>query len=258
LDAEATLAAERTRRRVLAPGADWQAMRDRFAADAPAIAARMGPIWHSCCDSWAGVLPDRVALRDVGAGQDWNYGALKDASDRLASALAAAGVGPGDRVAVFLPQGAHVMVAHFAILKLGAIVLPLFTLFGADALAYRLTDSGAVAAITDAANLPKLAALRCDLPALTVVLSLGGGPGARDLEAEIAAHPPMAAPVWGGPEDPAVMIYTSGTTGAAQGGAACASVPAGASAVDGTDPRRLSRNPAIAAGPRRTGPGSAG
>lgn len=217
MDAEAILLAERARRRVLMPGAGWQAMRDRFAAEAPAIAARMGPIWYSCCDSWAAVLPDRVALRDLGAGQDWTFGALKEASDRLASALAAAGVGPGDRVAVFLPQGAFVMVAHFATQKLGAVVLPLFTLFGDDALAYRLTDSGAVAAITDAANLPKLAALRPRLPALAVVLSLGGGPGAADLEAEIAAYPPLAAPVRGGPDDPAVMIYTSGTTGAPKG-----------------------------------------
>lgn len=192
-------------------------MRAAFPAAAQAHAARMGPIWWSCCDSWAALLPDRVAIRDVTAGREWTYGALKDASDRLASALAAAGVGQGDRVAVFLPQGAPVMLAHFAIQKLGAIVLPLFTLFGEDALAFRLADSGASAAITDAANLPKLAALRGGLPDLHAVFSLGGGGGARDLMAEIAAHPPLAVPVAADPEDPAVMIYTSGTTGAPKG-----------------------------------------
>jgi hypothetical protein len=109
------------------------------------------------------------------------------------------------------------MVAHFAIQKLGAIVLPLFTLFGADALAFRLADAGASAAITDAAHLPRLAALRADLPALRTILSLGGGPGALDLESAIAAHPPLPAPHPAGPEDPAVMIYTSGTTGPPKG-----------------------------------------
>lgn len=217
MGADAVLAAERARRRVLAPGAGWQAWRDGFAAAAPGLAVQMGPIWHSCCDSWAAVLPGRVAVRDIGTGRDWTYADLKDASDRLASVLQGAGVGQGDRVAVFLPQGAMVLVAHVAIQKLGAIVLPLFTLFGADALAYRLADSGAVAAITDSDNLPKLTGLRADLPGLRVLLALGGGPGARDLEGEIAAHPPLAAPVMAGPEDPAVMIYTSGTTGAPKG-----------------------------------------
>ena len=192
-------------------------MRVGFAAAIPAHAARMGPIWLSCCDSWAAVLPGRVAIRDLDQGRDWTYGDLKQASDRLASALAAHGVRPGDRVAVVLPQGAFVMVAHFAIQKLGAIVLPLFTLFGADALAFRLADSGAAAAITDAAHLPRLAALRPGLPALRSILSLGGGEGAQDLEAAIAAHPPLPAPHPAGPEDAAVMIYTSGTTGPPKG-----------------------------------------
>jgi len=217
MDADGLLTAERARRRVLRPGGGWRDLRAGFAADAAAHATRMGPIWHSCCDSWAAVLPDRVAVRDIGAGRDWTYGALKDASDRLASVLQGAGVGQGDRVAVFLPQGAMVLVTHFAIQKLGAIVLPLFTLFGADALAYRLADSGARAVVTDAENLPKLMALRPDLPHLRTVFSLGGGTGARDLEADIAAHPPLARPVMAGPEDPAVMIYTSGTTGAPKG-----------------------------------------
>ena len=210
------LAAERARRRVIGPG-DWATRRAAFAEAIPAHAARMGPIWLSCCDSWAAVLPDRVAIRDLDQGRDWTYGALKDASDRLASALAAAGVARGDRVAVVLPQGAHVAVAHFAIQKLGAIVLPLFTLFGPDALAFRLADAGAVAAITDAAHLPRLAALCPGLPGLRALFSLGGGAGAQDLETAIATHPPLATPVPANPEDPAVMIYTSGTTGAPKG-----------------------------------------
>ena len=59
-------------------------------------------------------------------------------SNRLANALRARGVGRGDRVAILLPQGAAVPIAHVAIYKLGAVALPLAALFGADALSYRL------------------------------------------------------------------------------------------------------------------------
>jgi hypothetical protein len=103
-------------------------------------------IAHLCCDSWAAVAPDRVAVIHLGADgarSVWTYGDLKRASDRLAAALASRGVMRGDRVAVLMAQHPAVLVAHFAAMKLGAVSLPLFTLFGEDALRYRLRDSGA-------------------------------------------------------------------------------------------------------------------
>ncbi|WP_095589936.1 AMP-binding protein [Actibacterium ureilyticum] len=188
---------------------NWQATRDGFDWDIP---ARFN-IARACCDGWAAIDPDRVALIDAGAGdRDWTYGALKDASDRLATVFARAGVGRGDRVAVLLPQGPAVLIAHFAALKLGAIVLPLFSLFGADALRFRLADSGAVLAVTDTDGAEKLSALRADLPDLRGVQSIDG-----DFWAQIAAAPPLEQPVDTAADDPAVMIYTSGTTGNPKG-----------------------------------------
>ena len=64
------------------------------------------------------------------------------------------------------------MVAHFAVMKLGAIVLPLFTLFGEEALRFRLADSGARAAITDDANLDKLMDVAATLDALETVITV--------------------------------------------------------------------------------------
>ncbi|MBK1636261.1 AMP-dependent synthetase [Rhodovulum adriaticum] len=171
----------------------------------------------ACCDDWAAEAPERVAVIDASDGdRGWTYGALRDASDRLASVFAAAGVGTGDRVAVLLPQAPAVLIAHFAAMKLGAVGLPLFTLFGPDALEYRLADSGTKLVVTDAEGAAKLAGLRDRLPALRDVLSVDGGP-ARDFWAEIAAADPTPAPRDTGAEDPAVLIYTSGTTGPPKG-----------------------------------------
>ena len=58
----------------------------------------------------------------------------------------------GDRVAVLLPQTREAVAAHVAIYKLGAIAVPLASVFGVDALAYRLVDSGTKVVITDAAG----------------------------------------------------------------------------------------------------------
>ena len=108
------------------------------------------------------------------------------------------------------------MITHFAAMKLGAIVLPLFTLFGEEALAFRLTDSGARVCVTDPENAAKLAALDC--PDLAHILVTGdGAPGLPSFEADLAAASGVFTPVAGNAEAPAVLIYTSGTTGAPKG-----------------------------------------
>jgi len=200
-------------RRLLPDQRNWDAMREGFRWTIP----ERFNMARACCDSWAEEEPDRVAVIDASDGdRNWTYAQLKDASDRLATVFAARGVGPGDRVAVLLPQAPAVLIAHFAAHKLGAIVLPLFTLFGSDALEYRLSDSGTKLAVTDAEGVAKLAALRGNLPELTAVLSVDGG-DAGDFWAEIAAADPLAAPHDTLAEDPAVLIYTSGTTGPPKG-----------------------------------------
>src|SRR5262249_2372297 len=114
----------------------------------------------SVCDRWAESEPDRVAILHVGADgavEEISYGALQATANRLANVLAARGVRRGDRVAILLPQSPVVAASHIAIYKLGAVALPLALLFGADAITYRLKDSGARAVITNAQGLAKLA-----------------------------------------------------------------------------------------------------
>ncbi len=189
---------------------------------------RAGFAWHwperfniaqACCDDWAAYNPDRVAITEIteDGATDWTYGALKDASDRLASAFKAAGVVRGDRVAVLLSQSAAVAITHFAAMKLGAVALPLFTLFGEDALLYRLADSGASAVVTDAESLPKLLNIRAQLTDLNSIFCTTARPQAKAFWTEIAEHSPLPEAIDTSAEDPAVMIYTSGTTGPPKG-----------------------------------------
>src|SRR5258707_11372137 len=112
------------------------------------------------CDRWADLDPRRTALIDShkdGRCDEISYGALRDASNRLANALRGFGVMRRDRVAILLPQGPDVAVSHIAIYKLAAVALPLAMLFGVDAISYRLRNFGAQALISNAQRLAQLA-----------------------------------------------------------------------------------------------------
>lgn len=180
------------------------------------------------CDRWAEAEPDRVALIEVddngyGQAQEITYGQLRAASNRFANVLAAQGLGgdgktAGDRVAILLPQRRETAIAHIAAHKTGCISLPLFTLFGPDALLHRLRDSGARVLVTDHASLPLIASIRDQLPALETVFTVDGpAGGALDFDAACAAASDSFTPVDSLAEAPAILIYTSGTTGNPKG-----------------------------------------
>jgi acetyl-CoA synthetase len=173
------------------------------------------------CDRWATRDPDRLAIVAVqpdGGAREISYGWLRDTSNRLANALRAYGIRTGDRVAVLLPQAPEVAAIHVAAYKIGAIALPLATLFGVDALSYRLQNSGARALITDAPGLDKIAPARDQLPGLDVVLSTDGpGPDALDFDQTLARASSEITAIATAADAPALMVYTSGTTGQPKG-----------------------------------------
>ncbi len=173
------------------------------------------------CDKWAHGKK-RLALIHIGADEEerrYSFQQLKALSNRLANALEANGIKPRDRVAILLPQCPEALIAHIAIYKLGALALPLLTLFGSMALEYRLRDCSARCVITDAENLPKLLELRDNLSDLSVIIAIGsvGMDGVLDFGNSIAAGSDQFQPVNTLAEDPALVIYTSGTTGQPKG-----------------------------------------
>jgi len=202
---------------VLPATRDYDALYRSFRWQIPALYN----IGVDVCDRWAEIDPARTAIFNVrtdGAVEEVSYGALREASNRLANALAARGVGRGDRIAILLPQGPAVAVSHIAIYKLGAIALPLAMLFGIEAISYRLKDSGARALITCAQGLAKLAAGGDVAPAVEFVCSIdGAADGAEDFNAVLARAVSDFTPVPTAADDPALMVYTSGTTGPPKG-----------------------------------------
>ena len=197
---------------------DYEARRRDFAWAIP----RKFNIGVACCDLWAKADRDRPAIIEIGLDDQakaFGFGALQAQSNRLANALRKRGVGRGDCVALLMPQSRHVAVAHIAIYKLGAVALPLASLFGVEALAYRLGDASARALICDAPGLAKIHEIGGEnLPELQVILSLDGAEaGAEDFFAALEGESEHFSPVETLADDPALMIYTSGTTGLAKG-----------------------------------------
>ncbi|MDQ4116588.1 MAG: AMP-binding protein, partial [Actinomycetota bacterium] len=109
--------------------------------------------------------PDRTAVS--GAGRALSYAAWSARVNRLARAMQAAGVAPGDRVVLSLTGGEPLASLVLAAQALGAVPVPLSTRFGVDELSYCLGDSGAVLAVTDEAQAERTAAATGDVPLRT-------------------------------------------------------------------------------------------
>ncbi|MCV3767397.1 AMP-binding protein [Rhizobium sp. TRM95796] len=176
---------------------------------------------RAVADFWAAREPERLALEHYeldGRHRRMSYGELADLSNRFAASLVRLGVEPGDRVAILLPQCFETVIAHLGIYKMGGVALPLALLFGADALDFRLKDSGAAAIVTNAYGYGKVEPLLVGLPSLRYVVTTepvgGSSPAFRTL---IGADAGDFVALDTSKDDPALMIYTSGTTGPPKG-----------------------------------------
>jgi acetyl-CoA synthetase len=175
-----------------------------------------------CLHRWARDTPGAVAIiQDAGTDKPvpFTYAALQRDARRLSNALGSLGVTRGDRVAVIMPQRPQTAVALMAVFQMGAIAVPLSTLFGAEALQSRLNDSGAKVAIVDEGSADVIESLREACPALTRVMGTGQADSRGDVSwsGSLAAAHPEFEPTLTRADDPALLIYTSGTTGPAKG-----------------------------------------
>ncbi|MFL6582607.1 MAG: acyl-CoA synthetase [Burkholderiales bacterium] len=172
------------------------------------------------CDKWS-ADPERLALihekRD-GSSSRYTFADIRRLSNQAANLFVSRGLRAGDRVGILLPQEPETAIAHVAAYKAGAIVVPLFTLFGLDALRYRLRDSGVKLLLTDARSLEKIAQIRVDLPDLDTVFCIDGSVhGSEAFHAALASMSQEFLPLRTRADDPALIIYTSGTTGPPKG-----------------------------------------
>jgi acetyl-CoA synthetase len=175
----------------------------------------------ACCDRHADGT-GRLALIYVdedGAAARTSFDEVALMSRRFANVLQAEGLERGDRVAVFLSQSLELPIAHLAAFRSGMISIPLFALFGEDALEFRLANSAAKAIVTDAAGWDKLAKIRDRLPDLANVYVIGdrAPAGTKSFWSQIKAASPDFSTVDTSCDDPALIVYTSGTTGNPKG-----------------------------------------
>jgi long-chain acyl-CoA synthetase len=175
--------------------------------------------------------PERAAV--VFYGRAITNGELREASDRLACALARLGVQKGDRVALYLLNSPQFIIAYFAALKCGAVVTPISPVYTSHEVRYQLEDSGARAVICQ--DLLHEKVVKCGakldfailtsvneyLPALKRLFAKKAQVPAGNvhwLQDLLKAHPPHPPPLNIDPKrDLAALPYTGGTTGSPKG-----------------------------------------
>jgi len=154
-------------------------------------------------------------------GREYTNVETDRAACRLANALRRLGVAPGDRVVVMLPNCPDVTQSYGAILKAGAVIVPVIFLLGAGEVAHILAHSEAKVVITSTDMVWKLEDQIGVLPALRHVLLVDGedepAGRTRPLAAETAGESERFETVEREDGDIAVIIYTSGTTGMPKG-----------------------------------------
>ncbi|MBV8603111.1 MAG: AMP-binding protein [Pelomonas sp.] len=169
-------------------------------------------IADACCARWARETPDAPAVifeGPTGCRAQYSFGQLQRAANRLANALTRLGIQAGARVGIVLPQRFEAIVAHIAIMRIGAVALPVSLQLSGPAQAARLRAGAAALAIVDCTALAGLRRARGDCPELRRLIVVGECPPECDelpwmqaVQAEDARCEPVALQA----EAPALLL----------------------------------------------------
>jgi acetyl-CoA synthetase len=190
----------------------------------------------ACVDRWAEMTPDRLAVRsqkESGEIRELTFAQLLDQVSRLAGGLLEIGVGRGDAVAVYLPMGQEAVISLLAVARIGAIFIPVFSGYGAEAVASRLEDPKPKALICANGFLRRGGIVEMK-PVADRAIHMAGGiehlivveyldtrtelDSGRDIWwHDLVSGSDPVPPSWTGSEDPVLIAYTSGTTGRPKG-----------------------------------------
>ena len=195
-------------------------------------------IVHNCVDKWQ--LSESREQRAVvwegeeGTTRTLTYRELYEQVNQAANALRSLGLGKGDAVGLFMPMTPEIVVALLAVAKIGGIILPLFSGYGAGAIVSRMADADAQAlfAADGAFRRGKPVEMKsvadeaaAQIPTLKHMIVLKRTGQEVQMKAGrdhwwhelVAAQPKEAATERTSAEDPLMVIYTSGTTGRPKG-----------------------------------------
>jgi acetyl-CoA synthetase len=169
---------------------------------------------------------DKLALIWEGhSGEEkrYTFNDLRQLTNSIAVFLQGLGIQPGERVCLFMDKVPELYLGFLGVLKMGAIVQPLFSAFGSESLLTRLEDATTTAIFTQKKHLPKVRNITAQLPNLKHIIVVDDD-GLKPLkEGEVAFHMDKAERIDkfdiypSKAETPSVLHYTSGTTGKPKG-----------------------------------------
>jgi len=157
-----------------------------------------------------------------GASRTWTFDDLRDRTDAFAQYLRNHGLGPGDRICLFMDRVPELYIGFLAVLKMGGIVQPLFSAFGEESLYTRLENAQTAAVVTQKKHLGKVRKIRDKLPDLRRVVVVDAGLSSlHEREHALVLDALPSVPNFElhhtTADSPSVLHYTSGTTGQPKG-----------------------------------------
>jgi acetyl-CoA synthetase len=171
------------------------------------------------CERWASEDEKTAVFAESPADDErtYTFTDLSNITNQLANYFVDQGIGDGDYIGVNVPQKPENLFTFVAAWKVGAIPVPLTTLFGTDALEYRLADCNASACIVDETNIESFRGVKTNLDTVLTVGDVENESDERGLWNAIGGMSTSFDMIERSPKDDALLFYTSGTTGKPKG-----------------------------------------